>query len=108
MNGTSYSGCAEGTTKCVAPYARISVYKVSWGGAAALSDLFAAMDQAIADGVGVICLAMGPPRLEEGKLSLNRFCDRIAKSKHAISFEAWVFRPNTKTNSTNYNVFSII
>lgn len=40
------------------------MYKVSWGGAAALSDLFATMDQAIADGVGVICIAMGSLRLE--------------------------------------------
>ncbi|XP_050242438.1 subtilisin-like protease SBT3 [Quercus robur] len=69
LTWSSFDGYAEGTTKGVAPYARISMYKVVWDGGIRCY-VVAGMDQAIADGVDVICIAMGYKQTTE-KLSLE-------------------------------------
>lgn len=69
LTWASFDGYAEGTTKGVAPYARISMYKVVWDGGIKCY-VVAGMDQAIADGVDVICIAMGYKQTTE-KLSLE-------------------------------------
>ena len=66
----SFDGYAEGTTKGVAPYARISMYKVVWNEGIRCSDVVASMDQVVVDGVDVICIAMGYKQATE-KLSLE-------------------------------------
>lgn len=62
VHGASHFGYASGTSKGVAPTARIVMYKVAWAdtlGNIAASDLLAAMDQSIVDGVDILSLSLG-------------------------------------------------
>ncbi|EPS74284.1 hypothetical protein M569_00464, partial [Genlisea aurea] len=56
----SLEGYASGVAKGVAPKARLAVYKVCWKGAGCFdSDILAAFDAAVKDGVDVISVSIG-------------------------------------------------
>ncbi|MCD7451697.1 hypothetical protein HAX54_013080 [Datura stramonium] len=57
--GASYSGYAPGTARCMAPRARIAVYRCSFEEGTFTSNLIVAMDQAVADGVGIPAISYG-------------------------------------------------
>ncbi|XVF20153.1 hypothetical protein REPUB_Repub11eG0173700 [Reevesia pubescens] len=60
VKGASFFGLAKGTARGGAPSARISAYKACNTDECASADVLAAFDDAIADGVDIITISIGP------------------------------------------------
>ncbi|GAU31979.1 hypothetical protein TSUD_359240 [Trifolium subterraneum] len=59
VSPASTLGYAKGVAAGMAPKARLAVYKVCWNGGCFDSDILAAFDAAVADGVDVVSLSVG-------------------------------------------------
>lgn len=69
----SMLGLGMGTARGGVPSARIAAYKVCWSDTCSDADVLAAFDDAIADGVDIISMSVGPKRPRP-----NYFQDPIA------------------------------
>ncbi|CAN0905574.1 Subtilisin-like protease SBT1.7 [Linum grandiflorum] len=58
VSGANLFGFATGTARGMAPQARVAVYKVCWLGGCFGSDILAAMEKAVEDGVNVISMSI--------------------------------------------------
>ncbi|XP_057842560.2 subtilisin-like protease SBT1.7 [Cryptomeria japonica] len=63
VGGASFNGFANGTARGMAPQARLAVYKVLWLNGADASDLTAAIEMAVSDGVDIISMSIGKPEV---------------------------------------------
>jgi len=61
VDGASFFGYANGTSRGIASSSRVAIYKTAWGkdGDALSSDIIAAIDAAISDGVDILSISLG-------------------------------------------------
>ncbi|KAL4202123.1 hypothetical protein AMTRI_Chr02g262100 [Amborella trichopoda] len=77
VSGADFYGYAAGEARGMATNARIAVYKICWKTGCYDSDILAAMDQAVGDGVDVISLSVGSshlaPEFDDDSIAIGAF-----------------------------------
>jgi len=75
VSNANLFGYANGIARGMVASARVAVYKVCWIVACSISDILAAMDQAIADNVNDLSLSLGGRSIDyfEDNLTIGAF-----------------------------------
>ncbi|CAN1120903.1 unnamed protein product, partial [Linum perenne] len=94
----SLHGLASETARGGVPSARIAVYRICWSDGCSESDILAAFDYDIADGVDIISLSVGGPALEY-------FKDSVAiRAFHSMKNGNTGPQPGTVTNCSPWSL----
>ncbi|XP_027329580.1 cucumisin-like [Abrus precatorius] len=102
VSSASLFGIGSGTARGGVPSARIAVYKVCWQVGCRDADILAAYDEAIADGVDILSLSLGPssviyPNYFEDTFAIGAF--HAMKKGILVSKTAGNLGPNAYTIS---------
>lgn len=102
VSGANFYRLGAGTARGGVPSARIAVYKVCWSDTCPGSDILAAFDDAIADGVDIISISIGsqgPGDYTEDAISVGAF----HAMKHGIITSAGAGNEGPSFNTTSNN-----
>ncbi|XP_057844172.2 subtilisin-like serine-protease S isoform X2 [Cryptomeria japonica] len=101
VSNMNYNGLAAGGARGGAPLARIAVYKTCWQSGCYDSDILAAFDDAIKDGVDILSLSLGPDVPENDYMSDAIAVGSFHATQNGITVVCSVGNDGTPASATN-------
>jgi len=101
VRNMNYNGLAAGGARGGAPLARIAVYKTCWESGCYDSDILAAFDDAIKDGVDILSLSLGPDVPENDYFSDAISVGSFHATRNGIAVVCSVGNDGSSASATN-------
>lgn len=101
VRNMNYNGLAAGSARGGAPLARIAVYKICWESGCSDSDILAAFDDAIKDGVDILSLSLGPDVPENDYFSDGISVGSFHATRNGITVVCSVGNDGSSASATN-------